>query len=257
MIGLVVVASALTGCSAASSLPGLGTTTTVPTTQPPTFEELAAEGEAYEVQLGPVGATPLRTLVTPHPIGQVTTYDVTVSDGASLIEGEVRVEVLVSAADGSQERLRLHLVGVRADGVPEDELAPALGATMELDRDGSRVVTASQRSVPADLTRRAGLAAEAVLDAFVLGAVPLPIPPVGDGATWRIRWAVDGDAPSETLASVAVDDVTGVAVVVHPAEPGTTSPDGVASDRVLDGSGPFGAEVELRLGSTTIVVVRR
>ncbi len=246
----------LAGCSAASSLPGLGTTTTVPTTQPPTFAELAATGEAYEVRLRTVGAAPLRRLVTAHPIGAVATYEVAVIDGDSRIDGVITVEVLASAADGSNERLRVELVAVDAAGIPEAEAAPAVGASVTMERDGSRVVIGVERVVPAGLTRRADLAAHALLDAVGLGAVPLPAPAVGDGATWDVRWSTVDAGVVETSATVSVEATTGVATVTHPVDADRTGPGGVRSTWRLDGGGPFGSGAELVLGSTTILLTR-
>ncbi len=246
----------LAGCSAASSLPGLGTTTTVPTTQPPSFSELAATGEAYEVRLGAVGATPLRSLVTAHPIGTISTYEVAVLDGESRIDGAVTVEVEASAADGSNERLRLELLDLDVDGLPEAELAAALGAEMTLERDAARVVTDAELVRSADLTRRAELAADAVFDAFVVGAVPLPVPPVGDGAAWQVRWALGEGEVLDATASMTVESPSDVAVVRLPADDGATAPGGVRSTWRFDGGGPFGAGAEMDLGAITILLTR-
>lgn len=251
----------MAGCSVASSLPGLGTTTTVSTTMPPSFGQLAAVGDAYEVRLGSVGTAPFRSLVTPLPIGSASTYEVILRSGDAEIRGRVEVVVTASAADGSAESLELELVELSMTDIPASELEPALGASLRLDRDAARIPTSVERVVPDGLSRRAGLAAASVLDGFEVGVVPLPAPGVGDGAGWTVRRTTADGAIAESMVSATVTDIDGVTVteVRHPVDVsgGLLVSDGVVATWWLDGGGPFGHSARIEFGDATVELVRR
>ncbi len=229
-------------CSA--SLPGLGADTpTTSTTEPPTFEELAAVGAAYELRLSTLGEAPLEPLVRPQPVGSAWTHEVDVVSATTHVRATVTVRVIASAADGSSDELELilealtssSLTGGRDDDDPlADELLVAVGATSTVRRDAARALVDGTRSLPADLTRRADLAAQSVFDVFEAVSLPLPLPAVGDGGTWTVQRS-SGDASEVDLRAVTVRRDDGALVATAPA---TASAPALRLE--LDGVGPFG-----------------
>lgn len=161
-------------------------------------------GAGYQLEVINRGATPWLPIVQPAPVGSVTHYrvDRNAEDAASTrveVSGLVSVEVVRSAADGSSQRLLVTLIDTDAsDPDAAAGLATAVGASLEVERDGALGVIDLQFVEPDGIGQTASRLGRQLLQAPLLVSGPLSPLDVGPGARWESAMA-DGDTGTVLL----------------------------------------------------------
>ena len=174
---------------------------------PPTtsFATLAAvPGAGYQVEVTNRGATPWLPIVQPAPVGSISHYRVDRGSDdpdstAVEVSGLVSVEVIRSAADGSSQRLLVTLIDTDAsDPDVAAGLATAVGASVEVERDGALGVIDLQFGEPDGIGQLASRFGRQLLQAPLLVSGPMSPLDVGPGATWESAMA-DGETGTVLL----------------------------------------------------------
>ncbi len=152
-------------------------------------------GAGYQLEVTNRGATPWRPIVQPAPVGSVTHYRVDRTEGGNSnrsgagsveLSALVSVEVIRSAADGSNQRLVITLIDTDAsDPDLTAGLATAVGASLQVERDAALGVTDVHFVEPDGIGQTASRYGRQLLEAPILVSGPLSPLEVGPGATWE------------------------------------------------------------------------
>lgn len=140
-------------------------------------------------------------LISILPVGRTAVITVSLQSQGESVDVDLEATVVRAGADGVSQDIALDVTAVRSDdGATIDGLSSIVGASSVVRRDQRHAVVEQLLDVPTDLGFRADAVARQALRAPFSLAGPLPVLPIGDGATWSIE-SLDGP---ETIRVIEV-----------------------------------------------------
>lgn len=171
---------------------------------------VAPGSSQYRIELESVGGVDRHELVAPVPVGRTVGVEVSLRSQGEAVVVELVATVVRSAADGAGQEIELQIVAVDADDPDTvDGLEPIADARSRLRRDRRLAVVEQVLDVPEGLAFRADAVARQALRAPFSLVGPLPLEPVGAGASWQVQ-TIEGDETVDTRqVSLAQVDAEG------------------------------------------------
>lgn len=190
---IAITATSLLGCTTPE---GEAVVTDVPAVAPP-----SASNYAFDlVDRGDVDRHELVGLV---PVGRRAKIVVSLSSLGETVDVLLEATVLRAGADGEVQLVELVVVGVEADDTSTvNVLSPIVGSSSNLVRDERLAIVEQELDVPEGLAFRADAVVRQALRAPFALVGPLPLQPVGTGASWTIETTEDGAVVERTTVEV-------------------------------------------------------
>lgn len=194
-----IAATSLFGCAAL-----LGCTASEGEPVVPAAPAVApSSASSYVLDLIDQGDVDRYDLVGLVPVGRRVNVVVTLTSLGESVVVLLEATVLRAGADGEVQLIELVVTGVNADDASTvDVLSPIVGSSTSLIRDERLAIVEQQLEVQEGLAFRADAVVRQALRAPFALVGPLPLEPVGTGASWTIETSEDGAVIDTTTVEV-------------------------------------------------------